>query len=164
MPICLTTAHWKSSGMVSSKRFKLDCSSSVVLFFSGYHHWRRAIQLETLGRNHSRTFSVCCSKANGHWPFHLISPKGDLTLTGLTSPQLRATHERHAIGVHTPPCNRRLRFWPAADRRCVVTDGRVVTLDSSCELTSGIALKKKERKKNFLVLKAIRLGNKANTN
>ena len=27
---CLTTAHWKSSGMVSSKRFKLDCSSSVV--------------------------------------------------------------------------------------------------------------------------------------
>ena len=34
MPICLTTAHWKSSGMVSSKRFKLDCSSSVVLFFT----------------------------------------------------------------------------------------------------------------------------------
>ena len=50
----LHTAHWKSSGM-------------------GYH-WRRAIQLETFGRNHSRTFSVCCSKANGHWHFHLTSP------------------------------------------------------------------------------------------
>ena len=51
------------------KGFKLDCSSSVVVTTN--HHWRRAIQLETFGRNHSRTFSVCCSKANGHWHFHL---------------------------------------------------------------------------------------------
>ena len=38
MPICLYTAHWKSSGMVSFKRFKLVCSSSMITdHFSD--HW-----------------------------------------------------------------------------------------------------------------------------
>ena len=61
MPICLSTAHWKV--LDSSKRFEL------MLFFSS-STTEEEHQLETLGR--IQNFSVCCAKANGHWPFHII--------------------------------------------------------------------------------------------
>ena len=53
MTICPSTAHWKV-GVFSSKRFKLECSSSVVATTEEEHSRskrRRAFQLETFGRN-----------------------------------------------------------------------------------------------------------------
>ena len=72
MPICPSTAHWKV-GVFSSKRFELESSSSVVESSSVVHHWRRAFQLETFGRKYTK-LAVCCTRANGHWPFHPILP------------------------------------------------------------------------------------------
>ena len=61
MPICLSTAHLKVRD--SSKRFEL------MLFFSG-GTTKEEHKLETFGR--IPNFSVCCAKANGHGPFHIM--------------------------------------------------------------------------------------------
>ena len=69
LPSELGTCTTNSLTISLGESKKNNCSGTF-----SYHHWTRAIQLETFGRNHSWTFSVCCSKAIGHWPFHLISP------------------------------------------------------------------------------------------
>ena len=50
----------KSSGIFSSKRFKLECSP-LKKSIPAWNVWKKIFQ----------NFSVCCSKANGHWPCDL---------------------------------------------------------------------------------------------
>ena len=61
MPICLRTATLKSSGIFSSKRFELECSSSVVVSTTEEEHSRSKRLEENIPE-----LAVYCTKASGH--------------------------------------------------------------------------------------------------